>query len=255
MTRRDRRTAAVTFMVFLCACRGVGEADTEQPAGGGEPATVAVEETASATAYGPDERFELLEPGPMLPPVPAIVLGVAGDESGPDDLTIVWTFVLNGNPPQVGVSVPDDSAISGDRYVALDLIKRHREFTLNVPDAGWIEEFDAIDMTASRREDKFAATGLTRLPSERVAAPGIAEAAIVLECRVLQQHRLLPKRTVFFAEVLRTTVHPGVTDPDGRLDSTARPFFGMTSGNGEFWTLGQKVGRIGMTVGREDIRY
>ena len=110
-------------------------------------------------------------------------------------------------------------------------------------------------MTASKRADKFMATGLTPLPSKLVNAPGIAEAAIVLECRVLQQHRLPPIRTVFFAEVLRTTVHPGVTDDDGRLDSTARSFFGMTSGHGEFWTFGKKVGRIGMTVGREDIRY
>jgi hypothetical protein len=29
----------------------------------------------------------------------------------------------------------------------------------------------------------------------------------------------------------------------------------MTAGNGEFWTFGEKVGRIGMTVGRGDIRY
>jgi flavin reductase (DIM6/NTAB) family NADH-FMN oxidoreductase RutF len=205
--------------------------------------------------FGPDERFELPEPGPMLPPVPAIVLGVAGDGELPDDLTVVWTFVLNGKPPQVGISVGDDSAITGHRHAALDLIKRQGELTLNVPDASWIEAFDGIDMTASKREDKFAANRLTRLPSKLIKAPGIAEAAIVLECKVLQEHRLPPMRTVFFAEVLRTTTHPGVTDADGKLDSTSRPFFGMTAGNGEFWTFGTKVGRIGMTVGREDIRY
>lgn len=201
------------------------------------------------------ERFELPEPGPMIPPVPAIVLGVQGDETVADDLTIVWTFVLNGSPSQIGISVGDDSAISGTHHVAIDFIKQHREFTLNVPDASWIEQFDAIDMTASARDDKFAATGLTRLPSQTIGAPGIAEAAIVLECRVLQEHRLPPTRTVFFAEVLRVSVHPDVTDADGRLDSTARQFFGMTSGNGEFWSFGKKVGRIGMTIGREDIRY
>jgi flavin reductase (DIM6/NTAB) family NADH-FMN oxidoreductase RutF len=192
----------------------------------------------------------------MLPPVPAIVLGVEGDDSVRDDLTIVWTFVLNGNPPQVGISVSDDSAITpGHGHVAVDLLKQHREFTLNVPDASWVEAFDGVDMTASRKDDKFAANGLTRLPSELVGAPGIAEAAIVLECRVLQIHRLPPSRTVFLAEVVRGSVHPGVTDAEGRLDSTSRPFFGMTSGNGEFWTLGERVGHIGMTVGRDDIRY
>ncbi len=200
-------------------------------------------------------RFELPKPGPMLPPVPAIVLGVKGDARIEDDLTIVWTFVVEGNPPHVGISVADNSAISGKAYVALELLKKHGEFTLNVPDTSWVKEFDQIDMTASKRADKFAANGLTRLPSKTIQAPGIAEAAIVLECRVLQSHALPPKRTVFFAEVLRTSVHPGVTDADGRLDSTSREFFGMTAGNGEFWSFGRNVGNIGQTVGRKDIRY
>ena len=206
-------------------------------------------------AFDQEHRFELPKPGPMIPPVPAIVLGVAGDATVADDLTIVWTFVLEGNPPYVGISVPDASAITDQTYVALELLKRHGEFTLNVPDTSWIKEFDHIDMTASKRADKFAENGLTRLPSKTIGAPGIAEAAIVLECRVLQSHPLPPKRTVFFAEVLRTSVHPGVTDPDGRLVSTSREFFGMTSGNGEFWSFGHNVGNIGYTIGREDIRY
>lgn len=191
----------------------------------------------------------------MLPPVPAIVLGVKGDGEVADNLSVVWTFVLNGNPPQVGVSVGDSTDSTGDLHAAIDFIRMHREFTLNVPDASWLEAFDAIDMTASGFHDKFAATGLTRLPSIMIDSPGIAEAAIVLECRVVQEHRLPPTRSVFFAEVLRATTHPGVTDSDGRLASTSRSFFGMTAGNGEFWSLGEKVGRIGMTVGREDIRY
>ena len=191
----------------------------------------------------------------MIPPVPAIVLGVKGDATVEDDLTIVWTFVLDGTPPYIGISVPDHSAISGKQYVALDLLKKHGEFTLNVPDTSWIREFDQIDMSASKRIDKFAANGLTRLPSKTIQAPGIAEAAIVLECRVLQSHALPPQRTVFFAEVLRTSVHPGVTDQDGRLDTTSREWFGMTAGNGEFWSLGRNVGNIGYTIERDDIRY
>ena len=223
----------VTATLCFSSCQGIGE--------------------AKAVLAG--ERFELPTPGPMLPPVPAIVLGVKGDASVPDDLTVVWTFVLEGNPPQIGISVGDDSAISGHKHAALELIKKHGEFTLNVPDASWIEKFDGIDMTASTRADKFEANRLTRLPSKLIGAPGVAEAAIVLECKVLQSHRLPPTRTVFFAEVVRVTVHPGVTDADGKLDSSARQFFGMTSGNGEFWTFGKKVGRIGMTKGIEHIRY
>jgi len=202
-----------------------------------------------------ENRFELPQAGAMIPPVPAIVLGVKGDSTLEDDLTIVWTFVLEGSPALIGISVPNNSAITGDTYVGLELLKKHGEFTLNVPDESWVTEFDNIDMTASSRTDKFAANGLTRLPSKLIDAPGIAEAAIVLECKILQMHALPPQRTVFFAEVVRTSVHPGVTDENGRLIAKSREFFGMTAGNGEFWTFGRKVGNIGKTIKRKDIRY
>ena len=174
-----------------------------------------------------NHHVELAEPGPMLPPVPAIILGVKGDEKTKDDLTCVWTFVLEGTPPQIGISVGKKSAISGHYQVALDLINKHGEFTLNVPDASWVEAFDIIDMCASERDDKFAKAGLTRVQSKMIDAPGIAEAPIILECRVISSHDLLPKRTVFFAEVLRTIVHPGVTDNKGRLIPESKPFFGI----------------------------
>jgi flavin reductase (DIM6/NTAB) family NADH-FMN oxidoreductase RutF len=191
----------------------------------------------------------------MLPPAQAIVLGVMGDDETEDDLTIVWTFILNGKPPQVGVSVATKSAISFEEQVALHFIEKHGEFTLNVPDASWVEKFDIVDMCASERDDKFARAGLMRLPSKLIEAPGIAEAPIVLECRVIAPFPLPPGRTVFFAEVLRATTHPGVTDKDGRLISDSKPFFGMIAGCGEFWTFGEKIGNIGMTKGRTDIRY
>jgi len=54
-------------------------------------------------------RVELSQPAPMLPPMPAIILGVKGDETIRDDLSCVWTFVLDGYPPQVGISVAQKS--------------------------------------------------------------------------------------------------------------------------------------------------
>lgn len=201
------------------------------------------------------DRFELPEPGPMLPPVPAVVLGVRGDDETEDDLTVAWTFVLNGKPPQVGISVARTSAVSGAGQVALPFLEKHREFTLNVPDAGWVDAFDVIDMCASERDDKFARAGLTRLTSRTVNAPGIAEAPIVLECAVMDAHPLPPARTLFTAEVTRVTTLPGVTDPDGRLIVDSRPFFGMAAGCGEFVKFGPKAGYIGMTVGPSRIRY
>lgn len=193
-------------------------------------------------------RRELAKPGPMLPPVPAILLTVNGKPGDPDEISVVWTFVVNGDPPQVGVSV-------GDEHIALGLIDLHREFVLNVPTAALVHPFDRIDMSSSRVGDKFAASGLTRGHAVKVNAPTVNEAPIQVECRVTHRLRVPPERTVFIADVLATTVHEGICDEDGRLRVSSAAFFGMTAGSGEFYTLDRPVGHIGQSVGRRDIRY
>jgi flavin reductase (DIM6/NTAB) family NADH-FMN oxidoreductase RutF len=184
----------------------------------------------------------------MLPPVPAILLTVNGKPGEPDEISVLWTFVVNGDPPQVGVS-------AGDEHRAGALLALHREFVLNVPVAPLVRSFDLVDMSSSRMADKFALAGLTRGAAILVNAPAIEEAPIQLECRVSHVLRVPPARTVYLADVVATTVHEGICDDDGQLIVASAPFFGMTPGSGEFYTLDRTVGHIGQTAGRTDIRY
>lgn len=193
-------------------------------------------------------RLPLQEPGPMLPPVPAILLTVDGPANGPDEISVVWTFVVNGDPPQIGISV-------GDEHIAGELIRRHREFVLNVPTVDLVDAFDVVDMNSSSAGDKFAMAGLSRGRAIRVAAPTVEESPIHVECRVFDTIEVPPVRTIFLAEVLATAVIQGSCDENGRLIVPAVPFFGMTAGSGEFYTMGELVGHIGKSVGRNDIKY
>lgn len=194
------------------------------------------------------DHRRLAEPGPMIPPVPAILLTVNGAPGNPDEISVVWTFVIEGQPPHVGVAV-------ADAHVAGGLIQRHGEFVLNVPVADIIQEFDTVDMNSSRIGDKFALSGLTRGAAVAVDAPTVEECPIHVECRVFDSLRVPPARTVFVAEVMATTATAEAVDEDGRLVVPSVPFFGMTAGSGEFYTMGTLVGHIGQTVGRSDIKY
>ena len=193
-------------------------------------------------------RTPLGKPGPMLPPSPAILTSVRGKPGDPDELAVLWTFVVNGDPAQVGVA-------AGDEHIAGGLIALHREFVLNVPTASMIHGFDVDDFSSSRPGDKFGKSGFTRGQATLINAPTINEAPIQLECRVSHTLRIPPVRTLFIADVVATTVHDGVCDDDGRLRPDSAAFFGMAAGCGEFFTLGQQVGHIGQSVGRRDIRY
>jgi flavin reductase (DIM6/NTAB) family NADH-FMN oxidoreductase RutF len=232
-----RRTfLAQPVLAMLAARSGLAWPRHETPAATG---------TLAQTAR---PRRSLAKPGPMLPPAQAVITSVRGRPGDPDELSVLWTFVVNGDPPQVGVS-------AGDEHIAGALIGLHKEFVLNVPTASMIHGFDVIDFSSSRPGDKFGKSGFTRGQGTVVNAPAITEAPIQLECRLLHTLRVPPMRTVHIAEVVATTVHDGICDPDGRLRPDAAAFFGMAAGCGEFFTLGQKVGHIGQSVGRRDIRY
>ncbi len=209
-------------------------------------ASACVTEEMPAATAGP--RIALREPGPMVPPVPAIFLTVNGKPGDPDEISVVWTFVVNGDPPQVGISVARE-------HVAGELVSLHNEFVLNVPTVHIVEPFDVVDMNSSKVMDKFVLSGLTRGAAAVVNAPTVEEAPIQVECRVFNTVDLPPVRTVFLADVVATTVHQGVCDENGRLIVEAVPFFGMTAGSGEFYTMGRAVGHIGKSVGRSDIKY
>ena len=194
------------------------------------------------------ERIRLREPGPMLPPVPAVLLSVNGAPGDPDHLSVVWTFIIEGSPPHIGVAV-------GDEHVAGELIERHGEFVLNVPVADIVTPFDRVDMSSSRVGDKYELSELTRGSAVEVNAPTVEECPIHVECRVFDSLLVPPARTLFVAEVVATTVLEGTVDENERLRVDDVPFFGMTAGSGEFYTMGRAVGHIGKTVGRSDIRY
>ena len=184
----------------------------------------------------------------MIPPAPAILLTVNGRDGDPDEISVLWAFVVNGDPPQVGVS-------AGSEHVARQLLEVNGEFVLNVPTASLIKAFDTVDMNSSRVADKFELSGLTRGRARVVDAPTVEEAPIHCECRTIDSLEVPPRRKLFIAEVVATTVLEGTVDDAGRLLVPNVRFFGMTAGSGEHYTMGERVGNIGMTVGRSDIKY
>lgn len=115
----------------------------------------------------------------MIPPVPAILLTVNGRDGQPEEISVVWTFVVNGKPPQIGISVENV-------HVALELIKHHGEFVLNVPTADMIKSFDRVDMNSTKVFDKFELAGFTRDKAHSMNAPVIRESPIHVECRVIR---------------------------------------------------------------------
>jgi flavin reductase (DIM6/NTAB) family NADH-FMN oxidoreductase RutF len=62
-------------------------------------------------------------------------------------------------------------------------IERFDTFTLSVFDDRYRRALNLLGTQSGRDGDKIARAGLTPIPSTRVAAPGFAEAQLILECR------------------------------------------------------------------------
>lgn len=97
------------------------------------------------------------------------------------------------------------------------LLARVGEFVLSVPTEEIREAVAFCGVQSGHEyEDKFAACGLTAVPSVQIQPPSIAECPINIECRVYHQqdpphmiltpeHRQAPvsqQHTIYFAEVL-----------------------------------------------------
>jgi len=134
----------------------------------------------------PDFRDKVaLNPGTLLAPLPAVFVGCARpDGSGANLVTVAWAGVVNSDPPMVSVSLRPERhshALVGDSGA----------FTVNLPSRALAEALDRCGVVSGRDHDKFALCGLTVEPPAAAGdAPGLAEAPVVLSCRVSEARRL-----------------------------------------------------------------
>lgn len=77
--------------------------------------------------------------------------------------------------------------VRNTRYT-FEFMNRYDTFTLTAFPGEWRDALLNVIGTKSGRDcDKVAETGLTPIPSTRVAAPGYAQADLIIECRKIYQ--------------------------------------------------------------------
>jgi flavin reductase (DIM6/NTAB) family NADH-FMN oxidoreductase RutF len=94
-------------------------------------------------------------------------------------ITVAWITSVSSTPPLLAI------AIGKTRY-SRQLIDESHEFVVNVPPASLLDSVWKCGTISGRDADKFRAAGLTKVESEGVSPPLIAECIAWLECRVTQ---------------------------------------------------------------------
>jgi len=189
----------------------------------------------------PDFRDKTaLNPGTLLAPLPAVFVGCARpDGTGANLITVAWAGVVNSDPPMVSVSLRPERHSHA-------LVCASGAFTVNLPSRALAEALDRCGVVSGRDHDKFVLCGLTVEPPVADGdAPGLAEAPVILSCRVTEA-RPLGSHTMFLGRVTAVRAARVLMDPDGRL---ALERAGLVAfAHGHYYEIGDGIGHFGWSV-------
>lgn len=181
---------------------------------------------------------ETWKPGNMLYPLPVVMVTCKRKDEKPNIITLAWTGTVCSEPPMLSISVRKE------RF-SHDIIMDSGEFVVNLTTRDIVLATDYCGVKSGRDQDKFKATGLTPVPSDTVAVPGIAESPVNIECRVRQVVEL-GSHDMFIADITGVRVDSRYLEAGGkfRLNDTDL----ITYSHGEYYTLGEKLGTFGYSV-------
>ena len=176
-------------------------------------------------------------PGTLTAPLPP-VMATVGDMEASNIITIGWTGILASNPPKTYISVRPE------RHSHSILCDRG-EFVINLPDTSLAWAVDYCGIYTGAKVDKFEKCSLTKLSSEKVAPPTIAECPIAIECRVCDVVKM-GSHDVFVADIVSVSCREDIIDENGRMRFDLADL--LAYAHGEYYSLGEIVGRFGFST-------
>ena len=178
-----------------------------------------------------------LKPGTLLAPVPPALITVRG-AAGANVMTAAWCGILCSDPPMTYVSVRPTRMTHA-------ILSETREFVINLPRARDAKKVDFCGIYTGAKVNKFERCGFHETESAVVAAPGIAECPVNLECRVTEI-RPLGTHDCFVAEIVAVNADEELFDEAGKLHFERADL--LAYAHGGYYGLGRRLGDFGFSA-------
>lgn len=117
----------------------------------------------------------------LMQPSTPILCTTKNDDGSDHVAPFGWVTPVSYKPPRVALALLNNPK----KQHSLENIERTGEFVVNMPDIDLADKLVLASYWTMFGENKFDRSGFTRLPSNKVAPPGIAECKAHLECRVI----------------------------------------------------------------------
>lgn len=184
-----------------------------------------------------------LGPSDVIFPVPAALI-VSKTEDKLNIITISWIGIVGSTPPIIGIS------LKKSRY-SLQIIRKSKEFTVNIPSADYFKETDYCALVTGRNRNKFDDINFTPIKGSKINTPIIKECPYNMECRVTQEI-VLGSWVLILGEIVETHIDVDKINLSNRAKidiSEVNPLV-YCAGIREYWTLGKRLG-YGFHAGKE----
>ena len=180
------------------------------------------------------------KPGTLEAPLPAVMVSV-GDMENSNILTVAWTGILSSDPPRTYVSVRPS------RY-SHKIISERGEFVVNLTNEALARATDFVGIYTGAKVDKFKKCNLTKVKSEKVEAPTVAEAPIALECKVFDCIHS-GTHDIFMADIVSVSCDESLLDEKGKICFDRAKLIAYS--HGEYYALGRVLGRFGFSTDKK----
>ena len=178
------------------------------------------------------------KPGNMLYPLPVVMVSCNRPGETPNIITVAWAGTICSDPAMVSISVRKE------RY-SHSIIEETGEFVINLVTKDLVKATDFCGVRSGKDLDKFKETGLTAEASEKVSAMRIAESPVNIEC-VVKEVKELGSHDMFIAEVVNVAINDEYMDEKGAFHLNDTDLVAYS--HGEYFNLGEKLGKFGYSV-------
>ncbi len=146
----------------------------------------------------------------LLYPTPVLVIGTYDAAHKANVMTASWGGICCSNPPCVAVAIRKATYTYGN-------VVESGAFTVNIPSEDYLAKADYFGLVSGKKEDKFAASGLTAVKSDFVDAPYVGEFPLILECKVIHTVEI-GLHTQFIGEIMDVKAEDKILADSGLPD-------------------------------------
>lgn len=153
-------------------------------------------------------------------PRPIAFVSTLSDRFGGNLAPFSYSGLFNHDPPTVGFAIVANARAPDGKKDTLANIDETGEFVVHIMSEWFVEAANHTCGNFARGEDEFDLSGLTRVPSARVAPPRVKEAAVAFECKLAHRHEMRNAKgevsaTLVLGEVVLVHLAAAVCDLEG----------------------------------------